>query len=97
MAANALNNLGNLVISQVINRMNFDAGALLALLVGDLPNVGINFVDGQAWSGFNVAAVLNLNGPLVACGKFNIVKRLGSVIRVRFIDQTPKLNGFIDA
>ena len=86
VSGHALNHLGNLVVGKVVDGVNFNPWALLALLVCDLPNVRINFVDGQARTGFNVAAVLNLDRPLVASGKLNIVQRLRTVGAVSVID-----------
>ena len=86
MPGHALNYLGNLVISKVVNRVNLDAWALLALLVRYLTDVRINLVDGQARTGFNVAAVLNLDRPLVASGKLNVVQRLRTIGAVSVID-----------
>ena len=73
MAGDALNDLGDLVISQVIDGMHLDAGALHPLLIGHLPNVCVNLVDRQTRAAFQISTVLNLNGPLVASGKLNVV------------------------
>jgi hypothetical protein len=53
--------------------MNLGPGTLLALLVGDLPAISIELIDRQARSGFQVPAVLDLNRPLVAADKAQIV------------------------
>jgi hypothetical protein len=53
--------------------VNLDAGALHPLLIGHLPNVCVNLVDRQTWAAFQVSTVLNLNGPLVASGKLDVV------------------------
>ena len=73
MTGDALNHLSDLVVGKVVDRVNLDAWALLALLVGHLSDVGIDLVDGQARAAFQIAAILNLNGPLVASGKLNVV------------------------
>ena len=48
MPSNPLNYLRDLQIALVVNRVNLDAGALLALLVRYLPHISVNLVDGQA-------------------------------------------------
>ena len=96
MTGNALNHLGNLVISQVIHRVNFDAGTLHPLLICDLANVRINLVDGQTWTGFKVSGVLNLHRPLITSGKFNVIQGFGSICRVGIIDQAPELNRLVN-
>ena len=69
VTGNALDHLSNLQIAFVVDRMDLDPRPLLALLVGDLPNVRVQLVDRQTGTGFDVAAVLNLDRPLVAGGK----------------------------
>ena len=96
MACDALNDLGDLVVGKVVDGVNLDAWALLALLVGHLSDVGINLVNGQTRAAFQIAAVLNLNGPLVASGKLNVIQRLGSVCGVRIIDQAPELDRLVN-
>ena len=87
MAGNALNDLGDAQIAFIVDWVNLDAGTLLALLVGDLAHIGVNLVDGQAGAGFQVAAVLNLDRPLVARGKLQVAQGFGSVLAVGFTDQ----------
>ena len=96
VAGNSLDHLGDLVVCQVIHRVNFDAGALLTLLVSHLPDIRINLVNGQAWAGFQVAAVLNLNRPLIASGKLNVVQGFCPIGRVGIINHAPELDRFID-
>jgi len=43
------------------------------LLVGNLSDVCIDLVDGQAGAAFQISAILNLNGPLVTSGKLDVV------------------------
>ena len=77
--------------------MHLNAGSLLALLVGHLAHVGINFVDGQARPGLKVPAVLNLHRPLVTSCKPNILQGFAAVGAVAVVHQLPKLNGFVNA
>jgi hypothetical protein len=65
--------------------VNFDSGALHPLLVSDLTDVSINLVDGQAGPSLYVSAVLNLDGPLVASGKLDVLQGFGTVGRVSVI------------
>ena len=46
MTANACNDLRNFFIGLIVHAMRFHAGALLPLLVADLPHIGIHLVDG---------------------------------------------------
>ena len=74
MTGNAFDHLGNLQITFVVDGVNLDARALLALLILDLAAICVDLVDRQARAGFKVAAVLNLDRPLIARGKFQILK-----------------------
>ena len=75
VTGNAFDHLGDLQIAFVVDGVNLDAWALLALLILDLAAICVDLVDRQARAGFKVAAVLNLNWPLIARGKFQILKR----------------------
>ena len=97
MARDSFNHLGDFQIAFVVDWVNLDSGALLALLVAHLAHVGVNLIDRQARAGFDVAAVLNLHRPLVTSGKFQVLQRFLAVIRIGFTDQAQKLNGVLDA
>ena len=97
----ALQRLGDLDVGLGVGRVDFDPGSLLALLVGDLANVGVNLVDGQARPGVKVSAVLNLHRPLVAGSELQVIQRIGPVRGVGIARQTQefdrRINAFVGA
>ena len=97
MARDSFDHLGDLQIAFIVNGVYLDPGALLALLVAHLAHIGVDLVDRQAWAGFNVAAVLNLNRPLVTSGEFQVLQRFLAVVGIGFTDQAQKLDGVLDA
>ena len=97
VTGNAFQHLGNLVVCQVVYWMHFDAGALLALLVGHLTHISINFVDGQARPSLKIPAVLDLHRPLITCGKPYVLQCLAAVSAVTVVHQLPKLDGIVNA
>ena len=97
VAGDALDHFGNFQVAFIVDGVNLDAGALLALLVGDLAHIGVDLVDGQTGARFQVAAVLNLHWPLVATGKLQVAQRFSAVLRISFGNQSQKLNRITDA
>ena len=97
MAGDAFNHFSNFQVAFVVDGVNLDAGALLALLVGDLAHIGVDLVDGQTGARFQVAAVLNLDGPLIATGKLQVAQGFSAVLRIGFGNQSQKLNRITDA
>ena len=93
----ALKRLRNLGVGLGVGRVNFDPGPLLALLVRDLAHIGIDLVDRQARPGIKVAAVLNLNRPLVAGSELQIVQRIGPVAGIGVARQAQELDRRVDA
>ena len=69
VAANARQYLRNLGIGLIVHAVDFDTWPLLSLLVSDLTHISINLVNGQTRTCFKITAILNLHGPLIACGK----------------------------
>ena len=90
--ADALNNLGSLFVCVAVARMHLDAGTLLALLVGDLTAISVQFIDRQARPGFQVTTVLYLNRPLIAAHKAQIVQRIRAIVRIGFVGQPEKVH-----
>ena len=97
MARDSFDHLGDFQVAFVVDGVNLDAGALLALLVGDLANVGVNLVNRQARARFQVAAVLNLDGPLIATGKLQVAQGFSAVLGIGFRNQAQKFNRIPDA
>jgi hypothetical protein len=96
VAGDALNDLGDLVISFVIDRMHLDAWPVHALLVRHLPHIRVDLVDRQTGPRLEISGVLDFDWPLIASGKANILHRLGAVHVVGFVDYLPKVYGFGD-
>lgn len=97
MAGDALDDLGNLQVALVVDRVDLDPGALLALLVRDLPNIGVQLINRQARAGFNVATVLNFDLPLVASGKLQVLQPFLPVIAVGLANQLKELDRVLNA
>ena len=97
MPGDAFDHLGHFQVAFVVDGVNLDAWALLALLVLDLAAIRVDLVDRQAWAGFQVAAVLNLNRPLIARGEFQILKGSRTVCGIGFTHQAQEFNRVLDA
>ena len=69
VATHSFNYVCGFYVRFVVCGVNFDAGTLLALLIGDLAAVSVQLVNRQDRARFKVAGVLQFNGPLVTIDK----------------------------
>ena len=84
MSNHAVEDICDFNVSIIVNRNHFGAGAVLPLVVGDLPDVLRQFVDRQTWPGVDslslhgASSSQNIRRPLVvvvraACVEFQVV------------------------
>jgi hypothetical protein len=76
--------------------VHLDARSLLALLVGNLPDVSVDLFDSKARSGLKIPAVLDLGRPLIASGKLQVLERFHSVAGFGIAAQAQELDRFLN-
>ena len=87
----------NLCVGLGVHGVSPHPGAGLTHLVHNLAHIGIQFVDGETRSSLKVSGVLNLDGPLVTCGKLQVIETFLPVFGVGLVGKFEKVYRFLYA
>ena len=79
MTNESLENIGGLDCRDIIDRIDFNGGAVLALVVGDLVENCGKAIDDKAGAFFLVPGLFDVLWPLLANEEFSVLKAFISV------------------